>query len=584
MQHVQLTAASVSGIEDSLLLGDWCCTDSDGGMTESDEWFNSDADRAEHAAAFETVLDALSNWLNQIHQRDYPRAWWHLLLYRFLHRYIRYVFIRRRELQQGLSGETQQAMVLREEDWWTPGTDAAVDRRTLESDRFNLQLFSQIATLDGLNCDTFPADQFRFPAGDEEEKQPFSLRAVFRKLRKSLGSRQTDRWRDRTPLESRAAVFFDTHFPGSFIERLRDSDEYTLFEFGGWPAPRRCFRINDRLRRTLTRTAEAGTLADLVLASLPVCLPVDYVEGFRYHEQRGVTVLNRGVPKLIVAAFLPHVWSRCYVAQCQMQGARLVFVQHGGNYGESIFTPFEQSELSIGDAFVNWGWSSEGRHTSLSAPRLIQARDSIRGGSRDRLLFVVTVAGKYPGFRDRSKLAPGFLSQLDERLQRCTTVRYRLRKGGDESYCRSWMQRFPAVRFDPGRDPIFRAVADARLTVIGYSMSTTFLECLAADRPVLILDARWKQRVRASARPFYDRLASVGVIYDDSAECARAVAEIFDAPGDWWNDPQRQQIVSEFRQQFALIRTGEDPVAEWTSFLTGQVAVAAGVPALETGT
>lgn len=567
MSYLQLTAAGIRETADLRPLGDWCQVAVDQPHPDEETHFTSEADLDEQSAAFETVLDQLSEWLNRIHHSSFPREYWHLLLYRFLYEYIDYIHVRRKIITQALADDSLRPVVLCEQDWETPESDAVLHRQVLESDRFNLQLFSQIVRAAGVPSHSLSPDQFEF--GDEVRPRRTTWRRTLQNLRNRWRSRGTVSRNDDAPLDDHSVVLFDTHFPPQAVEILRASNRYSLYDFGGWPLQPKKFRVNKGLRRTLRSTAEKTTLAHAVLESLQACLPIDYVEGFRYHETQADRVLKRGVPSLIVAGYLSHVWSRCYVARCRMQGSRLAFVQHGGNYGEGLVAPYELAETALADVFVNWGWSSDGTHASLPAPRLMKAMDSIQGDAAERLLFVLTVDGRYPGFRGRSRQAPEFLNSIGQELQSRTTVRYRMRTGGDRSYCCGWMQRFPRVTFDPGRDPVFRALSESRLIVISYALSTTFLECLAAGRPAMILDAHWKKRIRPSAGPFYEQLAAAGIIHEDSRSCGELVARIYDGVDAWWHEPQRQQALRSFAEQFAA--TDDRPAEAWTEFLADQV-------------
>ena len=101
-----------------------------------------------------------------------------------------------------------------------------------------------------------------------------------------------------------------------------------------------------------------------------------------------------------------------------------------------------------------------------------------------------------------------------------------------------------------------RLVAKSRLVVNTYD-STTLLEALAANRPVM---GFWRGRldhVNEQALPFYEKLVGAGIVWLEPGMAAEHINEHWGDIGKWWEDKKTQRAREGFCSMFS--RTSKTP-------------------------
>jgi putative transferase (TIGR04331 family) len=67
------------------------------------------------------------------------------------------------------------------------------------------------------------------------------------------------------------------------------------------------------------------------------------------------------------------------------------------------------------------------------------------------------------------------------------------------------------------------------------------------------------------AVPYFDKLRSAGILFDNPQDAAKKVNEIWHDVQGWWQQPEVQNAKDEFCHQFA--RTSKNWRKEWSEFL-----------------
>ena len=112
--------------------------------------------------------------------------------------------------------------------------------------------------------------------------------------------------------------------------------------------------------------------------------------------------------------------------------------------------------------------------------------------------------------------------------------------------------------------PFLKELANCSLFICDQ-LGTTLLESFAAGKPSVFFFDPSKILLREEAKPYYDGLIRVGVLFHDPIEAANAVNLIADNPESWWQDHQRQDVVQHFTERFA--RASKDAVKFWAQEL-----------------
>jgi putative transferase (TIGR04331 family) len=576
---LQLTLGKPRGVSPARLLGPWCVAGEPAAegppVLDGYTRFDVAAAEAELDAAYEAVLERLAATLDAFHGVSRGREYWELMTYRFLAPFVSELYLRWRYLANVLADDAELCPVVMDPaDFTVPAHDYDLIWGTYDSDRFNLQLFSQLVLGMGipslvLRADSFPPDAETppIPGAPRPVGWKQRLRAALRRPAPATGARQVVTFPRHLPAETQAAL---ERSAGVRISPMRSPE----------PAFARA-PMDHAARARLQAPAGADEFTRLAVEALRVALPRDYLEDFPHYLRVARRLARRGSPALVVASYMSSVTARAWLGECRaLRGApRIAVVQHGGNYGEasSLSARWTDPERRVADAFGSWGWGGdEPGVVPLTAPQLMETGP--RGGAGEGILIVSGKVWAYPGVAGFVGVPPlgetqaDFFGRLDPSLRAVTTFRAHPRDVQALLERGRWDRHFPEVIIDRGERKVAELIPEARAVVINYLFSSTLAECLVMDRPVLVLSCGREALVHPRARPYYDRLMEVGVVHRTPESAADVLNASYADMQAWWREPERRAAVDAYRERFA--RAAADPVEEWTRFLRGQVPAA----------
>lgn len=574
---LQLTRMRPRGARPAYLLGEWCRAEgaAEGAPVLADYPAEApEASRAQVKRAYDAGLRQLAVWLNGITGQDRRVEEWEWVVYRFLTYLASEWYFRHLYLSHGLRARPGVVPLgLDPADFTAPQADSELYSWYESSDHFNLQLFSQAARALVPDAPVHPRGEFDAVAGDPALAAPAEPAVDVR-----TALRQWIR-RPRPAVGDDAIALFPAHFPAKALAALGAGDGYRLAP-AAFPRPwRRPAPYDVALRGGLRVTEPAEGWVRGFLEGLRYNVPRDYLEELPRHRALADRVARRGRPRVVMGGFFRGLPERLWIQSCRNgpNPARLVVVQHGGNYGESADTQVGWTEIErrLADTFVSWGWGAdEAKVAPMPAPRLIGVpRGGAEGG---RLLIVSGMVREYPspdrftGGRPAAESQERFLAALPADLLSRVRFRAHPRDGGTVEQQAPWHARYPQVSLDRGERGVHAEMAEARLVVVNYPFSTTFPECVAADRPVMVFSGGRAPAVHPRAREAYALLHEAGVVHHDAESAARAAAEAYADIEGWWMHPARRAAVEAYRRSFA--RTADDAVEQWRRFLRAQVA------------
>lgn len=577
---VQMTRMRPREVRPAFLLGEWCRGDGDAGADVPPVLAGYPVVAADEACAaveeaYQAGLHQLAHWMNARCGVERGPEEWEFVVYRFLTYLASGAYFRHLYLAQALRAEPGLVpATLHPDDWTAPREDGELNDWHESSDHLNLQIFSQAARVLVPGAPVLRRGDFHPVPGDPAFAEP---KVPAMDVRTAL--RQWVR-RPRPPVGRGAVALFPTHFPDAALAEIERGSGYRLARAAFPRSWRRPAPYDAALRRGLPVTVQAEGWVRGFLDGLRFNVPRDYLEEIPRHRALAERMARRGRPELVVGGFFRGVAERMWIQACRRgpRPSRLVIVQHGGNYGESADTEVAWTEVErrVADTFVSWGWGAgEPKVAPMPAPRLMAPLPATAGGA---LLIVSGNVREYlppdrfRGARPAAGEQERFLEALP--LELLPRVRFRAhpRVGATVEQQAPWRHRFPQVALDRRERSMHAEIAAARLVVVSYPFSTTFPECMAADRPVLVISHGRAPAAHPRAREVYARLQDAGVVHHDVVSAAREAARAYEDVESWWAEPARRSAVEAYRRDFA--RTAADAVEQWRDFLRGQVAAA----------
>jgi len=516
---------------------------------------------------YERLLRILADWLNQIHGTHHGLRYWRIVIGFYLYHYVQLLYDRylclqqARELYPGLS-----TIGMCHFSYRTCCDALEFVQLCRTSDALNLQLYSQVATALGINIEQ---RHYVWPGKTvEPTKQISSFRRNAFKLIDAFMNRGT---------KSPVALYL-TLMRRSILIRLVFASGLRVWPILSFDAqPLVPDRRDNELREELRKMKGPDNFGTLVLNTLAINMPLRYVEGFKTVQDAVEPLAARRSPKAIVTGLgtLYDPSFAVWAAECVERGARMIGVQHGGTYGESVASTSEKFERSVADIFVSWGWNEDNRVVALPAAKLIGISAPKNNLKKDRILWVTTADSRYPYFLSLLPIGPDFLRyfqfqqefyrSISDELRPKLTLRLYNRDYFGWSWKKRWMDRFPDLELDDAELP-FRAKAQhARMIVIDHFGATTFLEAIAMNIPVIVFGDKKTFELRDSAVPYYEELQRVGVFHWAPETAAVTVNAIYEGVEVWWSEPERQVAVRRLAHRYA--RTSPHAVKEWSKFV-----------------
>jgi putative transferase (TIGR04331 family) len=252
--------------------------------------------------------------------------------------------------------------------------------------------------------------------------------------------------------------------------------------------------------------------------------------------------------------------------------------QHGGGFGtHQIFPQSPESEY-LGGPFITWGWERQGKYpidaVPLPSPSLSGALASRKrtartndivfvGGNMDLCLFRIhskPIGEQWLAYRSQKI---DFLRQLSIRV--LGNVAYRGYYTGslrDEQFI---LESFPALDLISGdRSTFWRRLVAARICVVDHPI-TTFHQAMAMNIPTIAYWDHDRWSICKQARPFFERLAAVGIVHRSGATAGEFLETNIDAIESWWASKGTQQARNLWCDRYA--RTSKHWLGDWIDAL-----------------
>lgn len=290
-----------------------------------------------------------------------------------------------------------------------------------------------------------------------------------------------------------------------------------------------------------------GIAADLLLDFMPAVL----VEGFG--GLRNAAIKWKRAHAEIDSFFTcngMHTDDFFKLIVAETPDASLGISQHGAGYGFLNIMIAEEYERLLADRYYTWGWGDR----TLPHPKLLKEAEADYINNSE-VLFTFPTIPVYAGLLQSYYIASQyeaamrktsiFLKTVPETLRGNIILRQRVIKGFRLYHPPMDVRNDTALRFS---DSLFRS----RIHVSNH-LGTPAIESLAMEHPTVILYNPEYEALRAEAKPYFDRLRKVGILFDDPVLAARHLESIYHSPDDWWLRSEVQSALKAFNFRYARV-------------------------------
>ncbi len=257
---------------------------------------------------------------------------------------------------------------------------------------------------------------------------------------------------------------------------------------------------------------------------------------------------------------------RLRMGEARGRGCRMIFIQHGGEYGfvrTSVAYPAVEYRQH---RFVTWGWSRHGNMPGNFLPLPHPQLAAIRGVHKEtgpQLLLVGTEMASLPYtlksmLRGRQFFAyredkARFLAALRSDIRMRTSYRPYFDVPSSLKDAEWVLHRFPEVKRCTG--PLEPHLFGCRLLVLDHA-GTTLGQALAANIPFLLFWRPDPGRFTPEVLPLLDAFRRVGILHDTPEAAAEQAIRVWENVEAWW------ETTSEARKAWSSLHalTVEGPI------------------------
>lgn len=547
-----------------LFLGEWCKK-----YDLKDIWENNDSrvldyhwdDRSKLYddylyinTLYEKCLASLANKLNEIHGVSYSKRYWRIIIGPWLKYFLEIIFDRFFSiLKAGTAGNISDTWILDSNpENWVP-EDFYEFTQWIPTDQYNHFLYSEIIKFEN-KIKYSVLDKKNYPPiikshNSTGKFKQFIKYILFKFSPPSLGKiafgnlllnntdslRITAKLRQLTP-----RIHFNNFQSQSSIDmQMRNNIN--------------CFVGNDEFSKFLQ-------------FFLPLQIPKAYLENyFNIHNYIGKYILPRLEAILSFSAddFNYNECFKFWMAASGENGTKICLGQHGGHFGIGKWSSAESHQMDISDVYYTWGWKKDHKHCQIkpiSSPPLQYFRNRVYADKDGYILWVVYAAPRYSYWMYSVPVAAQYLDYFKSQCKFASLLRkeclkdtkLRLYHKGDYGWQQEkrWLDTQLKVNFSEKNQSIIEQINCSRLVIATYN-STTYLECLAANFPIIVFWDMNCWEIREEAEPYFEILRSAGIFHDTPESAANMLNSVYANIHTWWGNKNLQSARETFVSQYA---------------------------------
>jgi len=520
---------------------------------------------------YERLLPVLAQTFNDIHGVSFSTRYWRIVIGPWLLFYLHTVHDKYTQINILKQKSPDFTTICLDESSFVTPDDTLTFANLMTWDAYNLQLYSQLFHILG----------YKFPTKKIAVKLDLEVKRTNFVRPKTMGNRII--WLlidliDRVSVKRRKIVFESVYFPKAALIKLMLKMKGNFWPYVGSDKLRGNLPCNKDVRKEIASIKFGDNEFErMLLPLISTGLPKSMLEGFLSNK---VNISRKCIypPKAIMSAigWYFNEEFKMYAAQCADNGTALFGVQHGVGYGMLKYLFLEEYELSITDKYFSWGWTRNDCHAKvepLPATKLVKERSRKRSQGSNDILYVTDFFNRfmmiYPlradlwkDYFDRQSV---FLSHLSQRVKEHLVIRPSREDGGMD-----FNERFRGVISDVRIETWAKPFYEREYSILvcdNPCYSTPFIESLVNNRPTILFTNPHfvANYTNQRAKPYWDRLKEIGLLYDDPVEASKKIDEIYGNINNWWHEPKRQEGVRFFLSEFG--RVSDQWEKEWVEVL-----------------
>ena len=514
---------------------------------------------------YEKVLNILASELNHTHNKNYDLKAWRIILGPWLMPYLSATYDRYLHIEKAKKNFPKFKTILLSENSYIIPIDTIDFRRRIEGDVYNLQLYSKI----------FKELGMKFPEKEIYQSNNLFLSYFFKsKIIYLINYLSLMTFRCITFFSKKSGILVQSsYFPKKIDFYLTICNLGKLVFYYQAPLNSLHFPIKSSLtKKRLTRVNIGKSEYEIILSKIIFSdIPLSFLENFEYIENTSKKIYPSNIGAIFssIAWYFDENFKQYSAYKYSSKNFLLFGSQHGGNYGSTFNSQYiTKHELEICDRYYSWGWTNikyKEKIIPFYANKIVGiTKKNIE--NKHGILWVGTHQSRFLydfsilpiNFVDYLKRQEIFLNNISDRC--LLNIKYRAHFSDGGWGISSRLKKVNSkLQFSNLKVSFHEALKNCRIYVVDH-LSTTFLEALSLNKPTIIFTS---DDIIESAKPFYQLLRDVGILFESPEEAAIQLNIVYDNADTWWLDKKRQKNIKIFTGQFS--KNSEHSFSGWNN-------------------
>jgi putative transferase (TIGR04331 family) len=328
--------------------------------------------------------------------------------------------------------------------------------------------------------------------------------------------------------------------------------------------------INTKLRKKLKfNFRSTNGFEEYLVENIFNYIPKEFLENFDESEKFIKSYFPKS-PKVILTAnslIRDNIFTR-FMSEQKDKGSNILYMQHGGVYGNLEYHWNTIAETEISTKFLTWGWQHGHKDVPLGIYKKLPPR--AKTNYTNKFVFFLRSRAKYTTKIDASV----------GNNQMCKYFDYCLNFFRDEKIKqinKKIVPRFHEAKFDWNHEKIWKeAVPKVELTytnteslsyvyknyelLIFSYIGTGFLEALALNKPFILLAPTKEWPLNKNAINDFNNLKNVKIFFENKNDAIEHLIKIQDNVGNWWNNIEVEKVKLDFKNKYAKLYSFQDRI------------------------
>lgn len=244
---------------------------------------------------------------------------------------------------------------------------------------------------------------------------------------------------------------------------------------------------------------------------------------------------------------------------------KLYYSQHGVNYGMTLYSYSQVFERKLSDYYLTWGWNEKKDKSIIPffSTKSIGIRNKISNKNK-KILIVNSKSFKYLpenhtaiyyGYQSKkyNEVIHNLYKSIPKNVRKNFYVKNYPYEALDNPYNLDFLKnKFEDLNFLDNKKNILSILKNYKCIIHTY-LGTTFLECLSANIPSVLLIDIDRSLFNSKTKKMLKKLENFKIIHKNSNQLIKFILNSKFNDNYWWNDKELQKNIKNFCKEFVNV-------------------------------